>query len=563
MQTNIVSELENKSYLTIADLLEVDSTAFKMLADTLSTLNARQLLYHYKTGLANKPVCPVCSNDLAWNSDARAYRRFCSKKCTGIGTSVQASNTHLKKYGQHYSSTTEFKDKVQQTSLTRFGVEHYSKTSEFSERTKATNLDKFGVEFPAQSLSVKKKTKAVIMDRYGVENIMQLPESVNKLKDTKQARYNNPTYNNVEKRKKTNLEVYGVEHPLQSTEIQQKSSLTRKTNYYDPAVLSKLNNKDWLEEQFKSGLSVGEIAKILDVSSSNLCKYFNNYGINVNVGRNTSSIEREVVNFISSLGITNIITNDRTILNKQEIDIYLPDYQLAIEVNGLYWHCESHGKSRLYHYNKSKECLQKGIQLLHILDVSWISKKEIWESIITSKLNLNSRLYARKCTVAELDTQTAKQFINENHLSGYIGGCKKLGLYYNSELVQVAVFGKARFNKKYDYELIRLASKLGINVVGGASKLLAQVKGSIVSYADLAYSNGKVYRNLGFEQLGQATVDFYYVKNNRLESRNKYQKHNLKKMLTTFDSTLSAWENMQLNGYDRFWGAGQLTFVKN
>jgi G:T-mismatch repair DNA endonuclease (very short patch repair protein) len=69
-------------------------------------------------------------------------------------------------------------------------------------------------------------------------------------------------------------------------------------------------------------------------------------------------MEREVYEFILSLYNKEIIRNDRTVLNGKELDIYLPDYNLAIEFNGLYWHSEDYvGKN--YHLNKTIECEKK------------------------------------------------------------------------------------------------------------------------------------------------------------------------------------------------------------
>jgi hypothetical protein len=64
-------------------------------------------------------------------------------------------------------------------------------------------------------------------------------------------------------------------------------------------------------------------------------------------------------------------------------------------------------------------------------------------------------------------------------------------------------FSKPRFNRNYKYELVRFASKLGTQVIGGASKLLKYFEinynpKSIISYADRRYSNGKLYYALGF-----------------------------------------------------------------
>ncbi|MBR4316253.1 MAG: hypothetical protein IKP65_04695 [Alphaproteobacteria bacterium] len=85
----------------------------------------------------------------------------------------------------------------------------------------------------------------------------------------------------------------------------------------------------------------------------------------------------------------------------------------------------------------------------------------------------------------------------------------KLGLFHENELVSVMTFGKPRFNKNYQYELIRFASKLGYQIIGGASKLLTCFINqyhpeSIISYADRRYSNGELYEAIGFELIGKS-----------------------------------------------------------
>ena len=59
------------------------------------------------------------------------------------------------------------------------------------------------------------------------------------------------------------------------------------------------------------------------------------------VGSSKSGYEIQLFNFISSNIRTEILKNNRTILNNQyELDIYIPELKLAFEFNGLYWHNE-------------------------------------------------------------------------------------------------------------------------------------------------------------------------------------------------------------------------------
>ena len=127
-------------------------------------------------------------------------------------------------------------------------------------------------------------------------------------------------------------------------------------------------------------------------------------------------------------------------------------------------------------------------------------------------------------------------------------------------------FSKPRFNKDWEWELLRFCNKLNTTVVGGASKLL---KGfinmynpkNILSYADRCWSKGKLYENLGFDLIKTSPPNYWVTKNYlHREHRIKYQKHKLSKILDSFDQELTEWENLKANGYDRIWDCGNLVY---
>ena len=236
----------------------------------------------------------------------------------------------------------------------------------------------------------------------------------------------------------------------------------------------------------------------------------------------------------------------------------MPDFKLAIEYNGYYWHSK---KDKNYHLNKTELCNEKGIQLLHIFDFDDL---DIWKSIISNKLGLNTKIYARKCIIKELEYKEVKDFLNTNHLQGTCPSKINLGLFYNGELVEVMTFGKPRFNKKYDYELLRLCTKKYSNVIGGASKLLKYFKekynGSIISYANRRFSNGNIYKQLGFKELKKTEPNYWYVNEDEILSRYQCQKHKLKNILEDFKPELSESENMTNNGYFRIYDCGNIVY---
>ena len=280
---------------------------------------------------------------------------------------------------------------------------------------------------------------------------------------------------------------------------------------------------------------------------------------------NKSIAENEVLEYCQSLS-PNVLSSNRQIIKPLELDIYLPNHNLAIEYDGLYYHSSdsTETENKDYHLNKTNLCQEQGIQLFHIFENEWLDpfKQNIWKSIIKNRLGKSSRIYARKTKVAQITSKDKKQFLIDNHLQGDCASSVNLGLYLGDELVSVMTFGRSRYDKKIDWELLRFCNRLENSVVGGASKLLKAFRrenvGSIISYADKRRSRGGLYKALGFTLSHKSEPNYFYFGNNsmKLESRIKYQKHKLEKVLDKFDSELTESENMYANGYRKIYDCG-------
>jgi len=337
---------------------------------------------------------------------------------------------------------------------------------------------------------------------------------------------------------------------------------------------SVLKDKTQLKEFYDSGLTCEEIAEKLSSTKSTVSRWLSFHEIET---RSSNSYERKInkvsqqendlVEFIQRIYDGKIKTSNRSILNGQELDIYIPEKNIAIEYNGLYSHSykpwetkESLIKGKSYHLNKTIKCQNQGIQLLHIFSDEWLLKREIVESLIRSKLNCNSRLYARHCSVVEIDIHTKNMFLNRCHMQGEDKSLIKLGLVYDNELVSAMTFCKARFNRNYEWELSRFCTKLGYNVIGGFSKLLVNFRkeysGSIISYADRRYSDGGVYDKNGFQLIHVNSPSYYYVDKNYLERHNrmKFQK----KYIGSYDCT--EYEKAREMGFNKIFDCGTLAY---
>jgi very-short-patch-repair endonuclease len=298
-----------------------------------------------------------------------------------------------------------------------------------------------------------------------------------------------------------------------------------------------------------------------------ICTTCNPFGQSSN-----SKPQLDVLKFLIDNDISNIVTNNRQILNGKEVDIYLPDFNIAIEYDGLYWHNSSFVGND-YHLKKTVGCQEKGVKLIHIFEDEWIHKQEIVKSRILNLLKKTpNKIFARKCVIKELSNDECKEFLNENHIQGNVYSRYKIGLFFNDKLVSVMTFGGVRSimsskNTLSGYELSRFCNKLNTNVIGSASKLLnyfikVYKPNRIVSYADVRWSGinseNTIYTTLGFTYKHTSKPNYWYVKNEFRYHRGNFTKQSLIK--EGFDSTKTEKEIMVERNYNRIYDCGHLVY---
>jgi hypothetical protein len=368
----------------------------------------------------------------------------------------------------------------------------------------------------------------------------------------------------VKKMAATNKKKYGYEYNSQRPEVKKilKKSKLRDSN---PEALKLLQDEKWLVAQYQSKTSV-EIAEELGVFYGTVISYLRDYGVDIIPHTNTSSIERSIGQFLDRHEIV-FTTSDRTILGNKELDIYIPDSRFAIEANGLYWHSHVDFTNSKRHLEKTDKSLASGIQLMHITDQQWLTKSDIVQSMILNSLGYSKvRIPARKCNVKHISIEDAKVFCDTNHINGYTNASVKYGAFHEGTLVMVMTFSKPRYNKKHQWEIIRMCSALNTTVVGGASKIFSHFirenrPESIVTFADRQYGEGKVYEKMGFEFSHRTPVGYSWTDGTRSYNRLNFQKHKLKDKLSRYDEELSERVNMVNNGYKMYFDCGHNVYV--
>jgi len=418
---------------------------------------------------------------------------------------------------------------------------------------------KYGVSTYFALDEFKIKTKQTKLKRYGNAKYVN-PKKAQK---TKFERYGNSNYNNMEKHCNTMLQIYGASNYSQ-TDMFRRMFFDKVVNrirpYYDPKfTISEYTGVSDTKYEFQCKKCQNTFYSSIDNGKFPRCT----------VCYPKSKFEVEIIQYIrDELHISNIVQGDRILIGPKELDIVLPDHKIAIELNGVYWHTELKGKYKGYHLEKTKLCESIGYKLLHIWDCEWYDSPEIIKSILGTLLGKSKRISARSCSIlGTVSNKDTTEFLQQHHLQGAAPASIRIGLQYNDELVSILTLSRSRYNKSIEYEIIRVATKCGVTVTGGLSKMWkhfikTHTPNSVVTYSDKRFFSGKSYLKLGMIFDGETPPNYRYVSaSNTIHSRIKFQKHKLSHILPIFDSNKTEWENMKDNGYDRLWDCGNNRYV--
>ena len=186
------------------------------------------------------------------------------------------------------------------------------------------------------------------------------------------------------------------------------------------------------------------------------------------------------------------------------------------------------------------------------------------------KIPNSNTIDVSECIVKEIDNKEKNDFLINNHLSGEDKSSVKLGLYHNNKLVSIMTFIRSRFNKNVEWEILRHCDILNTVIRGNSAKTLLDyfaskyVPTSIIGYSNKRFLDDNFYLTLGFKFNKIMPPDYHYISPDYKCLYNKMffkGDKNLKEKLLTFNPELSEWENMKLNGYDKFWDNGKLVWI--
>lgn len=516
-------------------------------------------------------------------------------------------------------------ERSKETLKERHGVEYPYQIPEIRDKMREKVQSTYATGIPQEKIrqlwketNIEHKRRETSLEKYGTEIPSQSKEVINKISQSNKRTFS--SREPIRKREETNLSRYGTKNFSSSKsykdrlpEINAKSYETRKNNNTlfigesnrEKQVANiliaefkdlKRNYRNDSRYPFKCDFYIPSLDLFIEYNGHQYHykePFNNNNPEHLNRLKKLKQKEQEKKELKQKTQYTRMIKvwttedplkretakknnlNFKEFWSIDEVIDWLEEYKVIRQIeNELGTSLNLSAINISYHSNKKtsgiqKESLQamkKGIFLYHIFEYEWLTKKDRIISQLRNLFGKNEvKIGARKCTIKELNPEEAKEFLNKNHLQGSDRAPIRLGLFYKEELVSIMTFGKPRFNKQYEYELLRFCCKANTTVVGAASKLfkcfIEKYKPlNIISYSNIAHTEGKLYSFLGFKQISISHPNYVWTRGEQALTRYQCQRHKLIKQFPELKD-LSETEIMTYLGYEKLEDAGNITWL--
>lgn len=545
--------------------------AYSFISTTRSISSA--VLWCVKNNIRGTVPCEICGTHHAKVGQDRMIR-FCSKKCSTehsvnervydkderSAASKKARETRKQKTG--YASN--FEDPAWKAAYLQkkseecgYTVTNISQTPERIADMKQNN-PMFVPEYKERAI---RNSKQSLMDNHGVDNPVHVSGS-------------------LAKREETSILLYGETHPMKSSLVKHKMLDAKRSNSSlhngtSDEVISFILSDKFVDSC--NSVGVMETANIIEttfneqIAYQTLYKYIRKYNIQISPPKTVSSGETMLYNELSKY--VQLEQSNRSLLGSHEVDMVSHEHKICIEFDGIYWHSTLAGKDASYHLTKTEKLAKLGYRLIHVFENEYNENPDIVTRMILSSFGIRTReaINARECKVVELSNDDVRDFYDNTHIQGSVNASVGMvyGLIYNNELVAAMSFNKTR--REY-VELVRFATSKDVR--GGFSKLLQhffKINSNIdriVSFADIRWSDGKLYTVNGFTHVENTQPNYYYVTGQYLTRKENFRKSKMpslieKGILKFFDESLTEFENMDINKIGRIYDCGLMKFEKH
>lgn len=313
-----------------------------------------EILHRLKRGIEIAPVCPVCGAPIDFDRE-KMYKTWCSRKCANNDPTIKEKNSK---------------------SVSKVLTELYSdpdKKAVIQERKRQTYKDKYGwdVYTPFAVASVQEKAKQTILSHYGVDNVFKIPGY----------RFTD-NVNHPKQQAKVLWLSRGFDVDFEGDDV----IIHNGCPIHGDIVLPHIHWNNRMKPERRQNHMI--------------CPICHPIGLH-------SGFEIEAMAYLDTLDVE-YLKNNRTIIKPYELDFAFPDKNVAIEVNGVYYHNTDH-KPQGYHKTKQDCAINAGYDLLQLWEHDFANRRLQCINYIDDFLGLNSPVPVN-IKISVVDNDTAEYF---------------------------------------------------------------------------------------------------------------------------------------------------------
>lgn len=483
---------------------------YEYIISNYKDIDIKTALYMYYNGIKTIPLCE-CGKPVKFHGYAYGFSKFCCPSCAGKNQEVQLKLKQklIDNHGENYME--KIISKGRKTKADRYGDPCFNN----KEKSKQTCLERYGVDNPMKLELNKEKSKQTCLERYGSEYYLNSQQYLFIKDECK------------EKSKQTCLERYGGLNSMSSDEIKNKVKQTCLERY----------GVEWncMRKEAKNSRNF----------NSNPNKYF--------------------ADLLNNL---DIIYDREFYLEGKSFDFKINNTLIEINpspTHNVNWNPFG-GKiiDKNYHLNKTELARLNNYNIINVWDWDDLNK-------IIYLIQPKKTIYARQCEIKIVKSKDCNEFLINYHIQNT---CKRqsvrIGLFYDNELISLMTFGKPRYNKNYEWELLRLCYHKDYKVIGGSKKMFQYFiqnynPNNIISYCDNSKFGGSVYNSLGFTQKNKTlppSKHWYNCKTKKHITDNLLRQRGFDQLFNTcYGKGIDNHDLMRENGFVEIYDAGQNVFV--
>nr|DAX67833.1 MAG TPA: endonuclease-like protein [Caudoviricetes sp.] len=327
---------------------------------------------------------------------------------------AKCKQTCLLRYGSICPlNNPEIYAKAVATWLKNWGVDNPLKSEIIKLKIENTNVERYGYKSPLMSPEIRAKIAEIWMKNWGVDNPFKSEEVQVKIRETIRIRYGNCPFADPEiyaKAVATWVENWGVSNPMKSAEVREHFTETmiarydvpyammseelkqrlidnNITNYgvpwamMLPSVRGQTGDDDFVRDRYRTFISLkdGDPNQLhnfmMDAFSKGMYyTYTARQGLREVNKKGPSRCENIFKRLLDDMGVTYEINAYKEFMRHpttrrlRELDFFIPEFNIAFEINGDYPHSVEAGVDEEYHRFKYEACSRAGIKLVSLTE---------------------------------------------------------------------------------------------------------------------------------------------------------------------------------------------------